>query len=72
DEDVEITGLAFSEHSELLVSYAEEFIYCFSKDMGWGNDVSTILADHLTVDSDVEMEMTPNQAHNSLWGIGTV
>ncbi|GJV53312.1 WD40 repeat-containing protein [Tanacetum coccineum] len=24
--------------------------------MGWGNDVSTILADHLTVDSDVEME----------------
>nr|GEW48231.1 hypothetical protein [Tanacetum cinerariifolium] len=57
DEDVKITGLAFSEHSELLVSYAEEFIYCFSnKDMGWGNDVSTILADHLTVESDVEME----------------
>ena len=56
DENVGITGLAFSEHSELLVSYAEEFIYCFSKDMGWGSDVSTILADHLTDDSDVEME----------------
>ncbi|PWA89679.1 WD40 repeat-containing protein [Artemisia annua] len=56
DENVGITGLAFSEHSELLVSYAEEFIYCFSKDMGWGNGVTTILADHLTVDSDVEME----------------
>ncbi|PWA70332.1 WD40 repeat-containing protein [Artemisia annua] len=51
-----LVGLAFSEHSELLVSYAEEFIYCFSKDMGWGNGVTTILADHLTVDSDVEME----------------
>ncbi|PWA92783.1 WD40 repeat-containing protein [Artemisia annua] len=56
DENVGITGLAFSEHSELLVSYAEEFIYCFSKDMGWGSDVSTILADHLADDSDVEME----------------
>ncbi|PWA64147.1 WD40 repeat-containing protein [Artemisia annua] len=56
DENVGITGLAFSEHSELLVSYAEEFIYGFSKDMGWGNGVTTILADHLTVDSDVEIE----------------
>ncbi|KAL2459950.1 Transducin/WD40 repeat-like superfamily protein [Abeliophyllum distichum] len=38
DEDVGITGLAFSEQSELLVSYSDEFIYLFSKDMGLGPD----------------------------------
>nr|GEX63534.1 DDB1- and CUL4-associated factor 8-like [Tanacetum cinerariifolium] len=40
DANVEITGLAFSEHSELLVSYAEAFIYCFSKDTGHRNCVT--------------------------------
>ncbi|XP_047310953.1 DDB1- and CUL4-associated factor 8 [Impatiens glandulifera] len=31
-----ITGLAFSEESELLVSYNNDFIYLFKRDMGWG------------------------------------
>ncbi|XP_059451756.1 uncharacterized protein LOC132182492 isoform X3 [Corylus avellana] len=35
-EHVEITGLAFSEQSELLVSYHDELIYLFTKDMGLG------------------------------------
>ncbi|XAR72673.1 hypothetical protein NMG60_11019392 [Bertholletia excelsa] len=36
DEIVGVTGLAFSEQSELLVSYNDEFIYLFGKDMGFG------------------------------------
>lgn len=36
NEVVGITGLAFSEQSELLVSYNNENIYLFTKDMGWG------------------------------------
>ncbi|KAF5449031.1 hypothetical protein F2P56_029521 [Juglans regia] len=36
DEHVGITGLAFSEQSELLVSYNDEFIYLFTRDMGLG------------------------------------
>ncbi|XP_075094241.1 uncharacterized protein LOC107831231 isoform X1 [Nicotiana tabacum] len=40
DENVGITGLAFSDQSELLVTYNEEFIYLFTKDMGLGPDPS--------------------------------
>lgn len=36
NEKVGITGLAFSDQSELLVSYNNEQIYLFTKDMGWG------------------------------------
>lgn len=36
DENVGITGLAFSEQSELLVSYNNEFIYLFTREMGLG------------------------------------
>uniref|UniRef100_A0A5B7BG50 Putative DDB1-and CUL4-associated factor 8 n=1 Tax=Davidia involucrata TaxID=16924 RepID=A0A5B7BG50_DAVIN len=36
NEQVGITGLAFSDQSELLVSYNNEFIYLFTKDMGLG------------------------------------
>ncbi|XP_068320199.1 uncharacterized protein [Pyrus communis] len=36
DAQVGITGLAFSEQSELLVSYNDEFIYLFTRDMGLG------------------------------------
>ncbi|KVH88001.1 WD40 repeat-containing protein [Cynara cardunculus var. scolymus] len=56
DENVGITGLAFSDQSELLVSYCEEFIYLFSKDMGWGSNVNEILDNHLSVGSDSDME----------------
>lgn len=33
---VGITGLAYSDHSELLASYNDEFIYLFTHDMGLG------------------------------------
>ncbi|WOL09724.1 DDB1- and CUL4-associated factor 8 isoform X2 [Canna indica] len=36
DNYVGITGLAFSDQSELLASYSDEFIYLFSKDQGLG------------------------------------
>ncbi|CAL5378055.1 unnamed protein product [Camellia sinensis] len=38
DENVGITGLAFSDQSELLVSYNDEHIYLFTRDMGLGTD----------------------------------
>ncbi|EOA16375.1 hypothetical protein CARUB_v10004525mg [Capsella rubella] len=38
NEDVGITGLAFSEQSEVLVSYNDEFIYLFTPDMGLGSN----------------------------------
>ncbi|KAJ0252166.1 Uncharacterized protein HA466_0130010 [Hirschfeldia incana] len=38
DLHVGITGLAFSEQSELLVSYNNEFIYLFAHDMGLGSN----------------------------------
>ncbi|XWS55128.1 hypothetical protein CRYUN_Cryun10bG0148300 [Craigia yunnanensis] len=37
DDQVGITGLAFSDQSELLVSYNDEFIYLFTRDMGLGS-----------------------------------
>ncbi|CAH1414358.1 unnamed protein product [Lactuca virosa] len=52
DENVGITGLAFSDQSELLVSYGEEFIYLFSKDMGWGSNVNSVLDVDRTMESD--------------------
>ncbi|XP_021903802.1 DDB1- and CUL4-associated factor 8 [Carica papaya] len=36
DEHIGITGLAFSDQSELLVSYNDEFIYLFTRNMGLG------------------------------------
>nr|XP_043607985.1 DDB1- and CUL4-associated factor 8-like [Erigeron canadensis] len=56
DENVGITGLGFSNESELLVSYSEEQIYLFSKEMGWGSNVNAALDDHLAVESNSEME----------------
>lgn len=40
DESVGITGLAYSNQSELLVSYNDEFIYMFTKDLGLGPNPS--------------------------------
>lgn len=51
DDQVGITGLAFSEQSELLVSYNDEFIYLFTKYMGLGSD--PIPASPSSVDTDV-------------------
>ncbi|XP_024989367.1 DDB1- and CUL4-associated factor 8-like, partial [Cynara cardunculus var. scolymus] len=55
DENLGITGLAFSDQSELLVSYCDDFIYLFSKDMGLGNDANAILDKH-AAGSDSEIE----------------
>ncbi|KAL9250731.1 DDB1- and CUL4-associated factor 8-like protein [Drosera capensis] len=41
DENVGITGLAFSDQSELLVSYNDEQIYLFTKEMGLGHSPAT-------------------------------
>ncbi|GAB2219505.1 hypothetical protein Droror1_Dr00007141 [Drosera rotundifolia] len=41
DEQVGITGLTFSDQSELLVSYNDEQIYLFTKEMGLGHSPAT-------------------------------
>ncbi|KAD3642116.1 hypothetical protein E3N88_31340 [Mikania micrantha] len=58
NENVGITGVAFSNQSELLISYSEEFIYLFSKDMGWGSNINSVLDDHhhLTANSESEID----------------
>lgn len=50
DKQVGITGLAFSEQSELLVSYNDEFIYLFNRDMGLGQN--PVPSSPLSVSSD--------------------
>ncbi|MBA0572634.1 hypothetical protein Golob_002961, partial [Gossypium lobatum] len=63
NDQVGITGLTFSDHSELLVSYSDEFIYLFTRDMGLGpnpipssplsacNEASDIGLDHSATDA---------------------
>ena len=51
NELVGITGLAFSEQSELLVSYNDELIYLFTKDMGLGPN--PLPASPMSMSSDV-------------------
>ncbi|CAN1771065.1 DDB1- and CUL4-associated factor 8 [Linum perenne] len=45
DDQVGITGLAFSDQSELLVTYNDEFIYLFARDMGLGPNIEKPSAD---------------------------
>ncbi|KAK4284885.1 hypothetical protein QN277_001658 [Acacia crassicarpa] len=75
DEQVGITGLAFSEQSELLVSYNDEFIYLFTHNMGLGpnpvpaspismnSDASETGGDHGSAaylsNMDMDKKMTP-------------
>nr|XP_048336419.1 DDB1- and CUL4-associated factor 8 isoform X5 [Ziziphus jujuba var. spinosa] len=68
DERVGITGLAFSEQSELLVSYNDECIYLFTRDMGlgpnpvpsspmsMGSDASEIGGDYQSAASSLAMD----------------
>lgn len=42
---IHITGLSYSDTSELLVSYNDELIYLFTKDMGIGPDLQSVLQD---------------------------
>lgn len=52
NEQVGITGLAFSDQSELLVSYNDENIYLFTQNMGLGHDPN---ASALSASSDVSI-----------------
>ncbi|XP_043700622.1 DDB1- and CUL4-associated factor 8 [Telopea speciosissima] len=46
-ESVHITALAYSYKSELLVSYNDELVYLFQKNMGMGSDPSSIPTEDL-------------------------
>ncbi|XP_070043777.1 uncharacterized protein [Nicotiana tomentosiformis] len=66
DEDVGITGLAFSDQSELLVSYLDEFLYLFTKDMELVPDQSTTPpvshdTDAGEIDPDHQSRASPSQ-----------
>ncbi|KAJ0700103.1 putative transcription factor WD40-like family [Helianthus annuus] len=56
DENLGITGLAFSDQSELAVSYCDEHIYLFPKGTGLGSDVNAIFANSMGSDSEMEIE----------------
>lgn len=56
DENLGITGIAYSDQSELLVSYCDDFIYLFSKDMGLGGDINVILDSSNSSDSEMESD----------------
>ncbi|KAL3653088.1 hypothetical protein CASFOL_002769 [Castilleja foliolosa] len=45
--DAHITALAFSKASELLISYNDELIYLFHKNMGLGPDISSSPSDDM-------------------------
>ncbi|XP_030450687.2 uncharacterized protein LOC115672858 isoform X2 [Syzygium oleosum] len=57
DAHVGITGLAFSDQSELLVSYNDEFIYLFTQEMGLGPDL--LSASTKSVDSNSSEVASP-------------
>ncbi|KAJ6840413.1 DDB1- and CUL4-associated factor 8-like [Iris pallida] len=58
DESLGITGLAFSGQSELLVSYNDESIYLFSKDLGLGPSPA-IPSDIGSPSRDMDMSSVP-------------
>ncbi|KAG8368045.1 hypothetical protein BUALT_Bualt15G0004600 [Buddleja alternifolia] len=64
DEHVGITGLAFSDQSELLVSYNDEFIYLFTRDIGLGPD--PIFTSEVSNDSDAGDMIPDNSSGISL------
>lgn len=63
DVQVGITGLAFSEQSELLVSYNDEFIYLFTRDMGLGPN--PIPSSPVSMGSDASETSGDHQCENS-------
>lgn len=61
DDQVGITGLAYSEQSELLVSYNDEFIYLFTREMGLGpNPPTSMGSDASEMGDDHEYEASPS------------
>ncbi|KAL8543395.1 hypothetical protein ACS0TY_004071 [Phlomoides rotata] len=71
DENVGITGLTFSDQSELLVSYNDEFIYLFTKDLGLGSDAGNKTPDNSpgsslsNVDGDVKAAPQAYKGHRN-------
>ncbi|CAH9079236.1 unnamed protein product [Cuscuta epithymum] len=65
DHGVSITGLAFSDQSELLVSYVDECIYLFSKSMGLGPDLPFISTPSNQSDASVEDEPQAYKGHQN-------
>ncbi|KAL6209196.1 hypothetical protein ACLB2K_020139 [Fragaria x ananassa] len=58
---VGITGLAFSEQSELLVSYNDEFIYLFTREMGLGpNPPISMSSDGSEMSDDPKSKASPS------------
>ncbi|KAI3441187.1 uncharacterized protein J3R85_002429 [Psidium guajava] len=57
DAHVGITGLAFSDQSELLISYSDEFIYLFTQEMGLPSDLPS--ASTKSVDSNSSEVTSP-------------
>ncbi|XP_050363939.1 uncharacterized protein LOC126782683 isoform X2 [Argentina anserina] len=61
NDQVGITGLAFSEQSELLVSYNDEFIYLFTREMALGpNPHISMSSDGSEMSDDRESEASPS------------
>ncbi|KAF4373981.1 hypothetical protein CsatB_005140 [Cannabis sativa] len=67
NENVGITGLAFSEQSELLVSYSDENIYLFTREMGLGNNPipSSPLSSPSAVDIDEKVSPQAYKGHRN-------
>ncbi|PKA60121.1 Dynein assembly factor with WDR repeat domains 1 [Apostasia shenzhenica] len=64
DEYVGITGLAFSDQSELLASYNDELIYLFSRDQGLGS-TPIIRSKEATDDMDSASSSSTSDSHAS-------
>ncbi|KAJ6896971.1 DDB1- and CUL4-associated factor 8-like isoform X2 [Populus alba x Populus x berolinensis] len=62
--DTGITGLSFSDQSELLVSYNNEFIYLFTRDMGLGNPPFPSFSSPISMGSDTS-EVEPGSIASS-------
>nr|XP_011458700.1 PREDICTED: DDB1- and CUL4-associated factor 8 isoform X1 [Fragaria vesca subsp. vesca] len=61
NDQVGITGLAFSEQSELLVSYNDEFIYLFTREMGLGpNPPISMSSDGSEMSDDPKSKASPS------------
>ncbi|KAK2974306.1 hypothetical protein RJ640_026867 [Escallonia rubra] len=60
DEYVGITGLAFSNYSELLVSYNDESIYLFTRDMGLGSNPTS--ASLTSIDSEMKADQNSDDS----------
>ena len=63
DDSVGITGLAYSSQSELLVSYNDELIYLFAKDLGFGPNLRD--SHFSSVEGDIEAAPQSYKGHRN-------